>query len=129
MLKAWFIAMRPWSFTAAFVPVALGTALAWNQGFFQPELFLLTALGAISVQAGTNFINTYGDYCSGVDSVASAHYCAQLVSGALRPATMPPLTPRSSSVCAPTWNGISACCCPAPRTGPSPPETEPGVCG
>ena len=88
MLKAWFIAMRPWSFTAAFVPVALGTALAWNQGFFQPELFLLTALGAISVQAGTNFINTYGDYCSGVDTVASAHTCPQLVTGAMRPATM-----------------------------------------
>ena len=88
MLKAWFIAMRPWSFTAAFVPVALGTALAWDQGFFQPGLFLLTALGGICVQAGTNFINTYGDYCSGVDTVASAHTCPQLVTGTMRPATM-----------------------------------------
>lgn len=88
MLKAWFMAMRPWSFTAAFVPVALGTALAWDQGFFQPGLFLLTALGGICIQAGTNFINTYGDYRSGVDTVASAHTCPQLVTGAMRPAAM-----------------------------------------
>lgn len=86
MLKTWFIAARPWSFTAAFVPVALGSALAWSQGFFNLGLFLLTALGAILVQAGTNFINTYGDYRSGVDTVESAHTCPQLVTGVLRPA-------------------------------------------
>ena len=85
MVKAWFVAMRPWSFTAAFVPVAVGTALAWSQGFFNPWLFLLTALGGISIQAGTNFINTYGDYRSGVDTVDSAHTCPQLVTGAMQP--------------------------------------------
>ena len=88
MLKAWFMAMRPWSFTAAFVPVALGTALAWDQGYFHPGLFFLTALGGICVQVGTNFINTYGDYRSGVDTVESAHTCPQLVTGAMRPAAM-----------------------------------------
>lgn len=88
MLKSWFIAMRPWSFTAAFVPVTVGTALAWSQGFFNPWLFLLTILGGISIQAGTNFINTYGDYRSGVDTVASAHTCPQLVTGAMQPDDM-----------------------------------------
>ena len=88
MIKDWFIAARPWSFTAAFVPVALGTSLAWHNGFFSPQLFFLTSLGAIAVQAGTNFINTYGDYCAGVDSVESAHTCPQLVTGAMRPAAM-----------------------------------------
>jgi 1,4-dihydroxy-2-naphthoate octaprenyltransferase len=88
MLKAWFIAMRPWSFTAALVPVALGTALAWNHDFFNPMLFLLTVLGAISVQAGTNFMNTYGDYRSGVDTVESAHTCPQLVTGTMRSSDM-----------------------------------------
>jgi len=88
MLKPWFLAMRPWSFTAAFVPVAVGGALAASQGFFNPWLFLLTALGGITVQAGTNLINTYGDYRSGVDTVASAHTCPQLVTGAMKPADM-----------------------------------------
>lgn len=88
MVKEWFIAMRPWSFTAAFVPVAVATALAWSQGFFNPWRFLLTALGGISIQAGTNLINTYGDYRSGVDTVASAHTCPQLVTGAMQPEAM-----------------------------------------
>ncbi len=88
MLKAWFIAMRPSSFTAAFVPLPLGNDLDWNQGYFNPGLFLLTALGAISIQAGTNFINTYGDYCSGVDTVDSAYTCPQLVTGVMRPQDM-----------------------------------------
>lgn len=88
LMKAWFLAMRPWSFTAAFVPVALGTSLAWQHGFFNPLLFFLTAVGAIAIQAGTNFINTYGDYCTGVDTVESAHTCPQLVTGAMRPSDM-----------------------------------------
>lgn len=88
MLKAWFIATRPWSFTAAFVPIAVGSALAWDQGFFNLWLFLLTAVGGICVQAGTNLINTYGDFKSGVDTVASAHTCPQLVTGAMKPADM-----------------------------------------
>jgi 1,4-dihydroxy-2-naphthoate octaprenyltransferase len=88
MLKAWLIAMRPWSFTAAFVPVAVGTALAWSHGFFNPILFVITALGGIAVQAGTNLINTYGDYRSGVDTVASASTCPQLVTGAMQPEDM-----------------------------------------
>ena len=88
MLKSWFIAMRPWSLTASFVPVALGTALASSQGFFDPFLFLLTAIAGMSVQAGTNFINTYGDYISGVDTIESAVTCPQLVTGAMQPSDM-----------------------------------------
>jgi len=88
MLKTWFIALRPWSFTAAFIPVALGAAIAWNEGAFDPFLFVLTALGGIIMQAGTNLINTYGDYISGVDTVESAVTCPQLVTGVLRPRDM-----------------------------------------
>ena len=88
MLKSWFIAMRPWSLTASFVPVALGTALASSQGFFSPSLFVLTAIAGMSVQAGTNFINTYGDFLSGVDTIDSAHTNPQLVNGTLQPSAM-----------------------------------------
>lgn len=88
MLRTWFIAMRPWSLTASFVPVALGTALAASQGYFDPFLFFLTALAGMLVQAATNYINTYGDYMAGVDSVESAHTNPHLVTGVLRPAAM-----------------------------------------
>ena len=80
--------MRPWSFTAAFVPIALGTVLAWVEGSFHIGLFLLTLFGGICMQAGTNLINTYGDYMSGVDTVQSAETCPQLVAGILKPGAM-----------------------------------------
>jgi len=88
MVKIWFIAMRPWSFTAAFVPIALGSALAWAEGTFDIVLFLLALFGGICMQAGTNLINTYGDYLSGVDTIESARTCPQLVTGMLQPDSM-----------------------------------------
>ena len=71
-LFVWFLAMRPWSFTASIIPVSLGAGIAWLQGQFHPGLFLLTLLGAVALQAGTNFFNTFGDYVAKVDSIASA---------------------------------------------------------
>jgi 1,4-dihydroxy-2-naphthoate polyprenyltransferase len=88
MLKIWFLALRPWSFTAAFVPVALGAALAGYEGSFDLGLFVLTLAGGIAMQAGTNLINTYGDYVAGVDTIGSAITCPQLVSGTLSPAAV-----------------------------------------
>jgi 1,4-dihydroxy-2-naphthoate polyprenyltransferase len=85
MIKVWFLAMRPWSFTAAFIPIGLGAALAWAEGVFNVGLFLLTLLAGICTQAGTNLINTYGDYIFGVDTIESAHHCPQLVTGMLKP--------------------------------------------
>ena len=88
MFKTWFIALRPWSFTAAAVPVTLGAVLAWHQGYFNGGLFVLTLLGGVLLQAGTNLINTYGDYISGVDTVESAVTCPQLVRNILKPRQM-----------------------------------------
>ncbi|MDR3563396.1 MAG: 1,4-dihydroxy-2-naphthoate octaprenyltransferase [Negativicutes bacterium] len=88
MLNVWFMALRPWSYTAAFVPVALGAALAESEGVFNLGLFLLTLIGGIAMQAGTNLINTYGDYMSGVDTLESATTCPQLVSGVLTPSAV-----------------------------------------
>ena len=88
MLKNWFMATRPWSYTAAAVPIGLGNVLAWNAGYFDFTLFILTLLGCIAIQAGTNMINTYGDYRSGVDTLESAVTCPQLVNGTIKPETM-----------------------------------------
>lgn len=88
MFKTWFMAMRPWSFTAAAVPVALGTAFAYNQGIFDPSLFILALVGGIAIQAGTNLTNTYGDYISGVDTINSCNTNPHLVLGILKPEAM-----------------------------------------
>jgi 1,4-dihydroxy-2-naphthoate octaprenyltransferase len=88
VLKAWFLAIRPWSFTASLVPISLGTAIAFDQGAFQLHLFLLTALAGVLAHAGTNMINTYGDFIIGVDTVASAEDRSPLVTGRLHPSQM-----------------------------------------
>ena len=89
MLKEWVVASRPWSYTASAVPIFMGAAYAWWLGAdFQLGLFLLTLIGGILIQAGTNYINTYGDHLSGVDTVESAVNCPQLVTGMMDPKAM-----------------------------------------
>ena len=85
-LKVWLLAMRPWSFTAAAVPVSVGALLAYAQGFpFLWGRFLITLLAGVILQTATNFLNTYGDYQSGVDTPESAAGLSQLVNGAIQP--------------------------------------------
>jgi 1,4-dihydroxy-2-naphthoate octaprenyltransferase len=86
--KLWFIAARPWTYTAAVIPVTLGAVLAVAHGYtFDFILFLLTLVGGICMQGAANFLNTYGDYVSGVDSEENAS-CPQLVNGDIRPNAM-----------------------------------------
>lgn len=70
--KIWFLTLRPWSFTAAAIPVTLGAVVAAYDGRIDWLLFILTLVGGILLQAGTNLANTYGDYVSGVDTVESS---------------------------------------------------------
>jgi len=56
-------------FTATFVPVFLGTAIAWREGYFHLGYFLLALIGAVAAHAATNIINDYGDHLSGNDEV------------------------------------------------------------
>lgn len=67
-MKKWLLATRPWSFTASVIPLTLGAALAWASDAAHAGLFLLTLLGGVAVQTGTNMLNIYGDYRSGVDT-------------------------------------------------------------
>jgi 1,4-dihydroxy-2-naphthoate octaprenyltransferase len=53
--------------TATIVPVLLGTAIAWTDGFLNLGLFALTLLGAAFFHLGTNVMNDYFDHNSGAD--------------------------------------------------------------
>jgi len=60
--RAWKEAVRPLSLTAAFVPILLGGALALSLADqFNFVHFILTLLGAVMIQAGTNMINDWKD--------------------------------------------------------------------
>ncbi|KAK2144342.1 hypothetical protein LSH36_766g03113 [Paralvinella palmiformis] len=67
-LKSYVIALRPWSFTASLIPVALGSCLAYKTlARFDVWIFLNSCVIALSVHAAGNLVNTYYDYKKGVD--------------------------------------------------------------
>lgn len=65
----WWPTLRPWSYTAAVIPVVLGTVIAAYDGTFDPWLFVLALIGSIAIQAGTNLMNEYYDDKKGIDKV------------------------------------------------------------
>lgn len=68
-LRSWWVGIRPNSLAGVITPVVLGSAIAWNQtGTFHWGWFILTMLGALLLQAGTNVLNDYNDHRSGADA-------------------------------------------------------------
>lgn len=60
--RAWKEAVRPLSLTASLVPILLGGALALTTAHRLDGLhFVLTLIGAVLIQAGTNMINDWKD--------------------------------------------------------------------
>ncbi|MGQ9815398.1 MAG: 1,4-dihydroxy-2-naphthoate octaprenyltransferase [Candidatus Roseilinea sp.] len=84
-VSVWIQATRPSSFTATVAPVALGLALAWRNGRFDPLTAALTLLGAVLLQAGANLINDYMDHRTGADSSASLGPSRVIQDGLLTP--------------------------------------------
>ena len=67
---AWVLAARPATLTAAFAPVAVGTACAWRVGGFRWDAALAALLGAFLIQIATNFANDMFDFQKGADTEA-----------------------------------------------------------
>jgi 1,4-dihydroxy-2-naphthoate polyprenyltransferase len=80
--RAWYLALRPFSYTTAVVPVLVGTALAASRDF-DPVLFLLTLAGSVLILAGTNLATDFFDFVDGVQPGAS--FGASIQSGLLTP--------------------------------------------
>ncbi|MCB0217944.1 MAG: 1,4-dihydroxy-2-naphthoate polyprenyltransferase [Caldilineae bacterium] len=66
--RAWWLASRPKTLSAAFAPVAVGTALAVFNGVFAPLPALAALAGALLIQIGTNFANDLLDFRRGADT-------------------------------------------------------------
>ena len=82
-LEAWYEILRPFSFTASIIPILAGGALAWADGRFVLWIFLLTLLGGVALQAGTNIINEIYDVRQGIDTITSPRASHALLKGAL----------------------------------------------
>ena len=67
-VKAWVQVFRPFSYTAAVIPVLLGAALTVYLGRATTWWLLpLVVLASFFLQAGTNLVSEYFDYKKGVD--------------------------------------------------------------
>jgi 1,4-dihydroxy-2-naphthoate octaprenyltransferase len=63
----WVLAARPKTLPAAVVPVLVGGAIAWRDGFFHGPGFVICLAFALLVQVGTNYANDAFDFVRGAD--------------------------------------------------------------
>lgn len=77
----WFRLARPFSLTAAAVPVFFGTALAFKDGFFSWGPFLAMLAGSLLIQAATNMFNEFYDEQRGLDSATTVGIAGSIVRG------------------------------------------------
>lgn len=67
-VSVWMRAVRPFAFTATFIPVTLGAVLALSSGGrTRWDLFPLVLICSLFFHAGTNLINDYYDFINGID--------------------------------------------------------------
>jgi len=67
-LRAWYLASRPKTLWAAFVPVLIGTAMALADDRVHWLAAAFALFGSLAIQIGTNFVNDYSDFARGADT-------------------------------------------------------------
>jgi 1,4-dihydroxy-2-naphthoate octaprenyltransferase len=87
-MQVWVYAFRPKTFVIGICPVAMGATLAISQGIFNPLMFLLTVLTALSIQVGTNLANDYFDFVKGADTQERKGFMRVTQAGLVAPTKM-----------------------------------------
>ena len=83
-LQAWYLATRPRSLTATYVPIALGGVLALDDDQFSIIAFVLALLGVLFLQISANMLNEYYDYIKGADK-QKTHGLGMIIARGLLP--------------------------------------------
>jgi 1,4-dihydroxy-2-naphthoate polyprenyltransferase len=86
--KAWVLAARPATLTAALSPVAVGTACALHEGQLRLGPGLAAAAGAILLQIGANFANDVYDFEKGADTAERLGPTRAVQAGLIAPAAI-----------------------------------------
>jgi 1,4-dihydroxy-2-naphthoate polyprenyltransferase len=84
----WVRLVRPFTLTAAVVPVLFGTALALRDGGFRLGPFLAMLIASLLIQAATNMFNEYYDEKRGLDTAASVGIAGSIVGGKVAAGTV-----------------------------------------
>lgn len=88
MFKIWVDALRPKTLPAGAVPVFIGTAMAYYDGYFNPIIFILTLFCSILIQVITNFVNEIYDFQKGADNQNRVGPRRAVASGLISPLKM-----------------------------------------
>lgn len=83
--RAWLLASRPATLTAAVAPVAVGTSVAFAEGELRWPAALAALFGAMAIQIGTNFANDVFDYEKGADTEERLGPTRAVAAGLLSP--------------------------------------------
>jgi len=86
--QIWWRLLRPHTLTASFIPVFVGTMLAYIDGHFHLFLFLAMLIASILIQAATNMFNEYYDYKLGLDTEKSVGIGGTIVRDGVKPETV-----------------------------------------
>lgn len=83
-MAEWFWLARPFSLTAAAIPVFFGSALALRDGAFAPGPFVAMLLASLLIQAATNMFNEFYDEQRGLDTAGSVGIAGSIVGGRMK---------------------------------------------
>jgi 1,4-dihydroxy-2-naphthoate octaprenyltransferase len=86
--RIWLLAARVPTLPAAIVPVLVGSATAWREGFFLAGPFVAALLASILIQIGTNLANDYFDFRKGADTAGRLGPVRVTQSGLVPPETV-----------------------------------------
>ena len=84
LLAEWFWLSRPFSLTAAALPVLFGTALAFADRAFSWGPFLAMLFASLLIQAATNMFNEFYDEQRGLDTEGSVGIAGSIVQGRIK---------------------------------------------
>ncbi|MEC5424895.1 1,4-dihydroxy-2-naphthoate polyprenyltransferase [Virgibacillus sp. C22-A2] len=86
--QIWWRLLRPHTLTASFVPVFVGTMLAYIDGSIHVFVFLAMLFASILIQSATNMFNEYYDFARGLDTEDSVGIGGTIVRDGIKPKTV-----------------------------------------
>ncbi|WP_085991494.1 1,4-dihydroxy-2-naphthoate polyprenyltransferase [Oceanobacillus senegalensis] len=84
----WWRMLRPHTLTASFIPVFIGTMLAYIDGKVDWILFSAMLIASLLIQTATNLFNEYYDFKRGLDTEESVGIGGSIVRDGMKPRTI-----------------------------------------